>query len=521
MPALHGSVTAQRTQVECKKQIAFGIDDQKSQWIPTLSLPSTNNVFASSKAILWKESSINVSARGDVECSIRDAFVQSDDLWSRKSHSELFALEVYANSTYLVWRGNEPDARMMEGTVVQLKLTCDGYTNNPFCLAFRIAGVHVNSKSASLVNERHFHRVELIACMLLAILLALTIFGSVTLWSICWRIRKGKLISQMQLQFLYHMKQQQQYMQEQIAAIKVSCAQHSANGFGNENLPTCNGIQKRKLYFSADFFEPEMMANPPQLAQQFVIELRKMIEIAKDRIRLKRHVPTLASIVEEHENEHIEIPAPNSTVLLQRTDEPSPKSAKSSDSGCDSMSDDDTQTQPIIENCIHSSTERRSPSKIPVVTFTGRNHFPKVVSASNALSSRIPTITSSKMISPMTLSPRLPPKPFACGEIRISDDLPSSVIAQTSRDLSGQTPPPPPSSRSPPNLGRILSSVPPPLPDSKPPDVLIQESGQVRGPARRAYAVFPSDSMLKKSLPRRSKKTSQRAISPSAIETTM
>ncbi|EFO12291.2 hypothetical protein LOAG_16241, partial [Loa loa] len=54
-----------------------------------------------------------------------------------------------------------------------------------------------------------WNRVELIICVLLTILLGITLFGGIALWKVCWKNEKSKLISTMQMQFLYHMKQQQ------------------------------------------------------------------------------------------------------------------------------------------------------------------------------------------------------------------------------------------------------------------------------------------------------------------------
>lgn len=54
-----------------------------------------------------------------------------------------------------------------------------------------------------------WNRIELVICILLTILLSITLCGGVALWKVCWKSKKSKLISAMQIQFLYHMKQQQ------------------------------------------------------------------------------------------------------------------------------------------------------------------------------------------------------------------------------------------------------------------------------------------------------------------------
>ncbi|VDN34959.1 unnamed protein product, partial [Gongylonema pulchrum] len=175
-----------------------------------------------------------------------------------------------------------------------------------------------------------------------------------------------------------------------------------------------------------DFFEPELMANPPLLAVQFVYELRKMIDVAKDRIRMKRHVPTLTTITENGESdEYLEIPRPPSR-MHERSEEPSPKSLNSVDSGCDSMSDEDAQNQQVHEkahddnqheikdtvehvemgdaagkqqNFHETQTVQQCaavPSKIPVISSL----LPRPVTATKvAPLSRIPTMASSRTMS--------------------------------------------------------------------------------------------------------------------------
>ena len=76
------------------------------------------------------------------------------------------------------------------------------------------------------------------------------------------------------------------------------------------------------------------MAHPPPVAQQFIVELRKMIDLAKERIRLKRHMPTLDAIIEEEpdDEQYLEIPLQEKKENA-KPEGSSPKSTKSSDSG--------------------------------------------------------------------------------------------------------------------------------------------------------------------------------------------
>lgn len=90
-------------------------------------------------------------------------------------------------------------------------------------------------------------RLETILIILLAILLFLSVFGSVVLWNVCWRLKKSELISTLQMQFLYHIKQekdkataveaQHRYRMAAKAAQAAATGGHQAqqHGFG-ENL---------------------------------------------------------------------------------------------------------------------------------------------------------------------------------------------------------------------------------------------------------------------------------------------
>lgn len=43
------------------------------------------------------------------------------------------------------------------------------------------------------------------------------------------------------------------------------------------------------------------MANPPPVAEQFLADLRRVIEVARERIKMRRFVPMLITIPEDHE----------------------------------------------------------------------------------------------------------------------------------------------------------------------------------------------------------------------------
>lgn len=81
-------------------------------------------------------------------------------------------------------------------------------------------------KSQQLANQSRF---EVILIILLSILLFLTILGAFVLWNVCWRMKKSELISNLQMQFLYHIKQekekaeaQQQYQVKKLIVLVIT-----------------------------------------------------------------------------------------------------------------------------------------------------------------------------------------------------------------------------------------------------------------------------------------------------------
>lgn len=300
------------------------------------------------------------------------------------------------------------------------------------------------------------------------------------------------------------------------------------------------------------------MANPPVLAVQFVYQLRKMIDIAKDRIKMKRHVPTLITISEDGENdEYLEIPQPPSW-MNKRTDEPSPKSLNSVDSGCDSMSDDDVQNQQVPAQDQKSALEQMQEKdkgelgdevevdgrkkqgedaqpdslhrlilQCPIIPSKASNSVPQSFTKTVHIS-RIPT-TSSSRVTLVTTSQQLNTKSFLAptnvsktiyeqengANALLENAVPSKASTLTS-SVSIK--------REPPNLRHILNNVPPPpLPETTPPNTSSPCRNRLYSGRRKAYAVFPNnDLMLKKSLPRRSKRQQRFGIASSVtLQTTL
>ncbi|XP_063830910.1 uncharacterized protein LOC135080156 [Ostrinia nubilalis] len=59
------------------------------------------------------------------------------------------------------------------------------------------------------------------------------------------------------------------------------------------------GTTRRKLYFNPAYFEPQLMAEPPPAALEFLVKIREVISIAKHKMAAKRFQPVLNEIPEE------------------------------------------------------------------------------------------------------------------------------------------------------------------------------------------------------------------------------
>uniref|UniRef100_A0A0N4WUL1 VASt domain-containing protein n=1 Tax=Haemonchus placei TaxID=6290 RepID=A0A0N4WUL1_HAEPC len=215
------------------------------------------------------------------------------------------------------FRGSESDVAILTGSVVQLKLSCTGFAPDEHCLSFRVAGV--SGSSPYLLPST-----------------TLSIAGSFVVWHLCWRIKKRQLISDIQMQFLFHLQQQHEAQKVTVENWRESLALDAFDSDSSTKIP------KRRLYFSAEYLDDAMMANPPPVAEQFLADLRRVIEVARERIRMRRFVPMLITIPEDHEETKSEKTEPTNQ-------QESPKSDKSVDSGREShdSSRDDEDDHPI------------------------------------------------------------------------------------------------------------------------------------------------------------------------------
>ncbi|XP_075981117.1 uncharacterized protein LOC142979815 [Anticarsia gemmatalis] len=80
----------------------------------------------------------------------------------------------------------------------------------------------------------------------------------------------------------------------------VDCTMEN-NFSGSRQLPSSNGesAYRKKLYFNPVFFEAEHLKNPPPAAIEFLIKIREVMSIAKEKMTSKRFLPILSDIPEE------------------------------------------------------------------------------------------------------------------------------------------------------------------------------------------------------------------------------
>ncbi|KAK6008904.1 hypothetical protein OSTOST_26198 [Ostertagia ostertagi] len=390
------------------------------------------------------------------------------------------------------FRGSESDAAILTGSVVQLKLSCTGFAPDEHCLSFRVAGV---SGSNPYLLPSTSSRAELLFILVLAFLLALSIAGSFVVWHLCWRIKKRQLISDIQMQFLYHL--QQQHEAQKIAAPQSPTA---SNEMGPCEFRTLmERIPKRRLYFSAgkssqdplslsspveiqvvEYLDDAMMANPPPVAEQFLTDLRRVIEVARERIRMRRFVPMLITIPEDLEENRYSVVSEIKTDKTEPVNQQeSPKSDKSVDSGRESRSDSDDSGRDDEEDHHndagqswkeHSGPERISSVRSIVSGFESRTSGP--TQQPPPPSTPPPSLPKTPLPKPSRIPPRIAAKPR----------LPSSQIPT----LLGEASPRP--------LQKSLALArTPSLPKTSPPRIPTEQRSVFQAYTKRRQVAVPQD----------------------------
>uniref|UniRef100_A0A914IAF8 Transmembrane protein n=1 Tax=Globodera rostochiensis TaxID=31243 RepID=A0A914IAF8_GLORO len=265
---------------------------------PVLSLPRQGEALSTELRIAWKESGVKVRPGHGPRCSIQSAFLLASQAIWRPLDGDLFRLGWMDGEGRVIWTGIEKDAEELAGGIVQLVLECAAGKsgNGSFCVAFRVEG-QIESQFALRgedstaagdvgVELDSGRRAEVVAIILLAILLFLSVCSSIFLWNVCWRMEKRKLIQSLQLQFLHYAKQEKdktiaecqlRYQALVKAAAGVQHQQQQQHGSASPHIGIANGgflnangggsttdgeeygltsmdtpqQQRRKLYFSA------------------------------------------------------------------------------------------------------------------------------------------------------------------------------------------------------------------------------------------------------------------------------
>ncbi|KAI6175602.1 hypothetical protein M3Y97_00707500 [Aphelenchoides bicaudatus] len=617
----------------CKRpiRVASAPSDPNSQWAPVIQLPKQGEFIKFPGQILWQESRVKLKQKQGPRCNItRIQLLRQDAEWANAT-GVLFQLgwSDELNMAGIIWSGGEDEREGLLGALLQIHMNCVGAEANAHCLSLRVSGEIVcpNYSHNSFSDSLNTYRVQTVVIILLAILLFFTSFGYLILWKVRWRIKKSKLISALQMQFLYHMKQEKEKAADYQHHYQIFNVPPGSNLYGQKTgmYQTTNDLigesqaemvmhaetahqnptllAKRKLYFSAEFFDS--IQNPPQMADQFLQDLRKMIDIAKQRINLRKHVQHLGPIAEEplefyqpymktsNGTEQEPLSVKSSTTLRfapLNAEESSPKSTKSVDSGHESSSSNvsqnlndgrakegehrsrsnsnsshgrdnsnvksdshherpsslqiGNQTTSSIQHEFKRPVEMTPPRKllVPHVPTPNPQSGVNMQGGQTPPSSRIPTING---LSLGQKSPRIGAKHLTLSNqpsLNISTGQKSPNSQRLSPRSTQEEPPPLPPRNPPAQPPKILQQFL--VQQNNHPATQQQQNGFQQSKSsepqnnsiqlskatearRKAYAVFPQDAMLKKSLPRRSKKPQQQKPSPTTsnkggvIETNM
>ncbi|EGT32460.1 hypothetical protein CAEBREN_14951 [Caenorhabditis brenneri] len=377
----------------------------------------------------FRGAGIRTSSRGADEwnCSMKKIMYENLNTKWRSIAKErgLFQLTSSNGKPIVYFGGTEFDASFLAGAIVMIKLECRSFTSSTdssFCLSLRIAGtsgISPNFDHKQFDMEETGWRVESIFFLIVVALIIIVIIITFIVWNICWSIKKRKLISDFQMQFV------QQY-------------KHHNQGLAHSSIPELEEIDqdeilqshsqslnRKRLIFSSEYFDPAQMIHPSPLAIQFLYDLRRVVDIAKERIRQRRFIPALPVILEDPVNEvdyedevvkpKIQEPTSSEESLANTmtTPESSPRSdQKSVDSGRESRDGDDSD-----EDDVDEKKEEIEMSK-PPPTQTKVSDIVKSFEKSNPRPSYVPIMLNSSMRkkkNPLSTPPvpvdNLPPNP--------------------------------------------------------------------------------------------------------------
>ncbi|GMS94568.1 hypothetical protein PENTCL1PPCAC_16743 [Pristionchus entomophagus] len=488
---------------ECKSAVVF--DDYPLDEVPVLTIEGPQGERSLNTTLSWS-AEFSLSADFTPSCHISDVLIDSAvHRWDSSVDSSTFHLnKTEEGAPKVVFNGSDEEASSLVGAVVQLKIACrsleersrelDEILLRPalLCITFRVEG---ESVSAPLEWFHGDSRVQVIVLATVAIVLLLALVASAIAYFLCWRIQKRRLIGSIQLQYRTHLKNanlQTGVMSPLPHHQSGHQRQSSISSSSSNGSPNGGVVQKRRVYFSAEFFEPECLINPPPMAEQFLHDIRRMIDMARERIAARRYIARMHPIFEvEGEEEMVQamdkrraaldvvVPPPDHPHSPPSSAEESPRSAKSTDSGRETL--DSSSSSDDSASRSEEEEEKETESK-----ETKELNRPKKRSSSIPVapsrSFRMPETSAAPAATP----PPIPPKP-----------APSMIprLGQAS-----------------PKLPQRSLSTPTRLSDADKeaaaaPASFLPGPSQRRHDRRKGYAVFPVDPMLNKSLPRRPRRT--------------
>ncbi|KAF8374376.1 hypothetical protein PRIPAC_80805 [Pristionchus pacificus] len=492
----------ERPPEECRSAVVF--DDFPLDEVPVLNIDGVEGDKILKTTLSWSDE-FSLSANFTPSCHISDVFIDSAlHRWDSSIGNNFILNKTEEGAPRVFFNGTAVESSALIGAVIQLKIACrsleertrlqDEILLRPalLCITFRVEG---ESVSAPLELFHGDSRVQIIVLATVAIVLLLALVASAITYFICWRIQKRRLIGSIQLQYRAHLKHAN--LQNGVMSPiphhpsghqRQSSISSSSNGSPNGS----NGVvQKRRLYFSSEFFEPECLLNPPPMAEQFLHDIRRMIDMARERIAARRFIPRMHPVYEVDGEEEIQpapirerraldvvVPPPDHPHSAPSSAEESPRSAKSTDSGretLDSSSSDDSASRSEEEE-----DKERSETKEMKETTRPKKRSSSIPVAPGR-SFRAPKTTT---VSTAVVPPPIPPKPTPSMIPRLGQASPK----MSQRSLSTPT--------------RLSEAGEDSTPSSS-----LPGPSQRRHERRKGYAVFPVDPMLNKSLPRRPRRT--------------
>ncbi|CAO4363563.1 unnamed protein product [Caenorhabditis nigoni] len=430
----------------------------------------------------FRSAGIRTSSRGADEwnCSIRKILYENLNTKWRAIAKErgLFQLTSSGGKPIVYFGGTEFDAQFLSGAIVMIKMDCQTFatsSDSPFCISLRIAG---SSGTSSNFDHKQFDmeetgwRVESIYFLVVIALIIVVIIITFIVWNVCWSMKKRKLISDFQMQFVQQYKHQHHTLPPHMPEFEEIDDQDILQS-------QSHSLNRKRLIFSSEYFDPAQMTHPSALAIQFLYDLRRVVDIAKERIRQRRFIPALPIILEDVVNEvdYEDVPKRQTTSSeenLSETPESSPRSEqKSVDSGRESREDSEEdgeeeereeeekqmeiQTTPTKVSDIVKSFEKSSNNKPPLPPSLNRPSYVPIMLNSSMRKKKQPLTTTST-----TTPVEQPPEPAFRSRIK----------------------------------------APTTFTDRRSPR------------ERKGYAVFPSDGTFNKSLPRRGKRFSNSSPAP-------